>query len=195
MNKRDFLNAAGASATLLASGVADAAPRKSNAAGPGLLTVTGAISSPNRGALNHSLDQMMHKQHLEFDKARVFDFAALTALPAVSIHPTLEYDGKQHVLRGPLLLDVMQAAGADRKAANFLLRAIDGYAVLAPRADIERYRFIIATHMDGQPLALGGLGPLWAVYEADRYADMRDKPLTARFGLCPWGLYHIAVSV
>ena len=51
----------------------------------------------------------------------------------------------------------------------------------------------MATHLDGQPMALGGLGPLWAVYEADRFPDMAAKPLPARFESCPWATYHIEV--
>lgn len=49
---------------------------------------------------------------------------------------------------------------------------------------------IVATEMDGQPLALGGLGPQWAVYEADTLPAFKDKPLKERFALCPWGLYQ-----
>jgi hypothetical protein len=72
-------------------------------------------------------DQMMVKQKLSFDKAYGFDFAALAALPAISIKPTLEYDGKPHTLRGPLLLDVMKAAGAKlNDNTRLVLRAIDG---------------------------------------------------------------------
>ena len=37
---------------------------------------------------------MMVKQKLKYDKAQVFDFAALTAMPAVTIKPTLEYDNQ-----------------------------------------------------------------------------------------------------
>jgi hypothetical protein len=44
-------------------------------------------------------------------------------------------------------------------------------------------------------MALGGLGPLWAVYDADRFPDMAARPLNQRFGLCPWGIYHIHVSL
>ncbi len=61
-------------------------------------------------------------------------------------------------------------------------------------ADIQRYRMLLATHMDGHPLALGGLGPQWAVYDADRLPDFKDKPLKERFALCPWGLYHLDVK-
>lgn len=192
MNKRHFLHAA-ASALAATAATPALAARKAAAAGPVLLTVTGEIAAPNRGPLDHALDQMMHKQKLEFDKAHVFDFAALAALPAVEIRPTLEYDGKRHTLRGPLLADVMRAAGADPAAEGYVLRAIDGYAVMVAREDAQKYRFIVATHLDGKPMALGGLGPLWAVYEADRFPEMAARPVSERFGLCPWGIYHIAV--
>ena len=194
MKKRDFLHTAAASAlTAAAIAPAMAANSKSPQPGPVLLTVTGEIAAPNRGPIDPALDQMMHKQKLEFDKARTFDFAALAALPAVDIRPTLEYDGKRHALRGPLLADVMRAAGADPKAEGYVLRAIDGYAVMVSREDALKYRFIVATHLDGKPIPLGGLGPLWAVYDADRFPEMAARPVTERFGLCPWGIYHIAV--
>ncbi|WP_432240266.1 molybdopterin-dependent oxidoreductase [Herbaspirillum robiniae] len=192
MTKRNFLRAAASALAATAALPAAAAPRAVSP-GPVLLTVTGEIARPNRGPIDHALDQMMHKQKLEFDRAHAFDFAALAALPAVEIRPTLEYDGKRHALRGPLLADVMRAAGADPKAEGYVLRAIDGYAVMVSREDALKYRFIVATHLDGKPMPLGGLGPLWAVYEADAFPDMAARPVSERFGLCPWGIYHIAV--
>ena len=189
MHKRHFLSAAALGGLTL--GTHAATPQRS--AGPGLLTVSGAISRSNRGPLNPALDQLMTKHKVSFDKAFVFDHAALLALPAVSLRPTLEYDAKPHALRGPLLADVAKAVGAGA-SAQLLLRAIDGYAVLLPLADARQYRYIVATHLDDAPLALGGLGPLWAVYEPERYLDMAAKPLKERFALCPWGLYHIEVQ-
>jgi len=59
---------------------------------------------------------------------------------------------------------------------------------------LRLYRYIIATHLDDKPLPLGGLGPLWAVYDADRFGNMMERPLSARFALCPWGIYHIQVK-
>jgi hypothetical protein len=75
-----------------------------------------------------------------------------------------------------------------------MLRALDGYTVGVSLADAQRYRMIAATAIDGMPLPIGGLGPTWAVYDADRLPDFKDKPLKERFGLCPWGLYHIEVK-
>ena len=163
--------------------------------GPTLLTVTGLIGAGNRGPFDPALDQMMGKQKLAFAKAHAFDFAALAAMPALTINPTLEYDGKPHALKGPLLMDVVKATGAtlDDRTALFL-RAVDGYAAHVTAAEAGKRRFIVATHLDGRPLALGGLGPLWAVYDADRFPDMAARPVTERFGSCPWATYHIEVK-
>ena len=192
MNKRQFLSTAAlAGATLPA--LAREVPN--GIAGPALLTVTGAIAKPNRGGFDPVLDQMMHKQKLSFDKARAFDFAALLALPAITIKPTLEYDGKPRTLHGPLLLDVVKAAGAPlRDDVRLVLRAVDGYAVTVTVAQARAQRFIVATHLDGAAMALGGLGPLWAIYDADRVPEMAAQPLAQRFGNCPWALYHIDVE-
>lgn len=197
MKKRQFLGRAAlagmAAAALPASQAAAAA---ANSAGPALLTVTGAVGKVNRGRFDPVRDQMMFKQKLGFDKAHAFDFAALAALPAITIQPTLEYDGKVHTLRGPLLLDVMHAAGASPgDAGKLVLRAVDGYAAMITVAQARAQRYIVATHLDGAPMALGGLGPLWAVYDADKVPEMAAKPLAERFGSCPWALYHIDVQV
>jgi hypothetical protein len=189
MEKRHFLGALAAGSAVLP--LAGLAQTTKASASPALLTVTGLIRHANRGPFDPVLDQMMAKQKLGFDKARTFDFAALASLPAVTIRPTLEYDARQHMLAGPLLATVLQACGAT--GSKLAMRAIDGYAPAISLADAQRYGFIVATHLDGRPMALGGLGPLWAVYEADKFPDMAAKPVDQRFALCPWGLYHIDV--
>ena len=189
MNKREFFGAALAMAALPATAAPKAQP------GPALLTITGAITRPNRGALNPALDQMMAKHKLAFSSACALDFAALTRLPAQTIRPTLEYDGKPHALRGPLLLDVLALAGARTDPETRLtLRAVDGYAAAITLKQARAQRFIVATHLDEQPMALGGLGPLWAVIDADRVPELAALPVNQRFGACPWALYHIEVN-
>ena len=195
MEKRRFLNISLLSATALAVPAWGATQgRRQATSGPVLLTVGGQIGAGNRGPLDPAFDQMMARQKISFAKGHVFDFAAITALPAVAIKPTLEYDGKPHSLKGPLLLDVMKACGARIGERTLLfLHAVDGYAAQVSAADALKYRYIVATHLDGQPMALGALGPLWAVYDADRFADMAAKPLPARFAACPWATYYIDV--
>ena len=190
MNKREFLGAA----ALAVAGPVLGQPGATITAGPALLTVTGAIGRPNRGPFDPALDQMMHKQKLSFARAFAFDFTTLAKLPAFNIKPTLEYDGKAHLLRGPLLLDVLAFAGArPADSASLVLRAVDGYAVTFSVGQARRQRCMVATHLDGKPMPLGGLGPLWAVVDADRIAELASKPLAERFGQCPWALYHIEV--
>jgi len=194
MQKRQFLTSVGAATAgwLALSGPARAADA---AAGPTLLTVTGAVNTVNRGAFDPVLDQMMEKHGVTFTRAFAFDAAALQRLPPVTIAPTLEYDGKVHTLSGPLLTDVLAAAGADTGPQVQLgLRAVDGYNVTLSLAEATTARMIVATHIDGQPMPLGGLGPQWAVWDADRLPHLKDKPLKDRFGQCPWGLYTIDVS-
>ncbi len=192
MDKRHFLIAGGLGAALPLQ--AHAAASKARA-GPGLLTVTGAITHRNRGPLDPALDQLMLKHGASFDKAWEFDAAMLARLPSVAIQPTLEYDSRPHRLRGPLLSTVLDAAGVAADAPVMLaMRALDGYTVAVSLADARRYRMIVATTLDGVPMSLGGLGPQWAVLDADRLADFKEKPLKERFALCPWGLYFIEVK-
>lgn len=192
MNKRHFLG------SVLAAGAlpAMAAPAASSLRGPALLTVSGAVTRPNRPAFDPARDVMMGKHKVSFDKAHAFDFAALARLPARTISPTLEYDGRVHTLRGPLLLDVLAAAGATLPdQAQLVLRAVDGYAATITVAQARARGMLVASHLDGHPMALGGLGPLWALFDADRVPEVAAQPLAARFAGCPWALYHIEVKL
>ena len=196
MRKRDFLASV---STGVAATVAPFTPARANLPAPGtgptLLTVTGAIGHGNRGPLDPALDQMMARHKIHFDRAQVFDFGALSAMASVRIGPTLEYDGRVHALKGPLLADLLMAAGvAVHQPLAVTLRAIDGYSVTVSAAEIMHRRYIVATHLDGHPMPLGGLGPLWAVIDADRQADLAQRPLGERYERCPWGLYHIDVQ-
>jgi len=199
MNKRHFLTAAGAASLLPSIGLAASASPNANTSRSGstLLTVAGRIGRGNRGALDPAFDQMMKKHGVAFDKAYTFDAQRLSRLASVNIRPTLEYDAKPHQLSGPLLTTVLAEAGVDMASSSRIqlgLRAVDGYNAVVSLADARSWRMIVATHMDGKPLGLGGLGPLWAVYDADRIDLFKALPLNQRFAQCPWGMYFIQVT-
>jgi hypothetical protein len=192
MDKRQFLVAAAVGGLMPVPG-----PARANAPGsnPALLTVGGAIGTGNRGPVDPVLDQLMIRHGVAFSRALAFDAEQLQRLPKVEIRPTLEYDEARHKLAGPLIETVLAEAGVDPGAALRIgLRAIDGYNVELPLADVRAYRMIVATHADDRPLSLGGLGPSWAVHDADSIAAFKDKPVKQRFALCPWGLYYIHVA-
>jgi hypothetical protein len=200
MKKRQFLSTATASLagafaiSAVPAYAAAAATGRSQAAAPAVLTIFGAIERSNRGPTDPVIDQMMHKQNLQFSSAFTFDLAALAKMPAVTINPTLEYDSKPHQLRGPRLADVLDMLGASRAPqTQIVFHSVDGYMPQLSFAQLRKYGYILATHIDGKPLAIGGLGPIFAIYDADRIAEEAQKPLNQRFALCPWGLYCIEV--
>lgn len=202
MNKRQFLTSAAATsaaafgaAATPAFAVTNAKHSACTAAAPIVLTVSGAIKRTNRGALDPAFDPLMAKQLVKFPQAYTLDYTSIASLPAVTIKPTIEYDAKQHTLSGPLLTSVLEQAGIPNSGdTRISLRAVDGYTVQTTLENIRAWKFVVATHMDGKPMPLGGLGPLWAIYDADNIAQLASKPLKDRFVLCPWGLYHIEVT-
>jgi hypothetical protein len=193
MRKRAFLAGAfvGASLPVLAERRSSSPPAQR---GPTLLTIAGAGVRANRGPFDPQRDQMMAKLKFNFAQAHAFDYAALTALPAVSIRPTLEYWPEPHRVSGPLLTTVLDAAGVKGRDGKLQMHAVDGYAPSIAIADAAKYRFIVATHLDGAPMSLGGLGPLWVVYDPGAYPDMAAKPIDQRYVNCPWGVFYMEVQ-
>ncbi|GAB7127592.1 hypothetical protein JCM19000A_20990 [Silvimonas sp. JCM 19000] len=203
MNKRTFLLRGAAllstvPLTALAQSKAHSKPRKPAPApvgGPAVLTVSGAISRSNRGAVDPALDPLFNKLAIHFDKAWTLSWPELAAMPANDIHTTLAWDGKVHSLRGPYLAQLLATAGAaTRDGTKVLLRGLDGTSASISLGDLRKYRYIVATHMDGQPLALGGFGPLWAIFAADQFPEVMARPLAERYLNCPYALFHIEVQ-
>ena len=193
MNKRRFLTSIAGLVAASRINTADAL-NKAPEAGQTVLTVVGAIDHVNREKLNPVTDQLMHKFAIGFERAHTFSFAELLTLPAQTIKPTMEYDQRAHQLTGPRLLDVLAAAGAQLSdTTRIVFHGIDGYSPEVTWAQAKKYNYIVATHLDGKLLAIGGFGPLFAIYDADRIAELAAKPLNQRFFACPWGLYCIEV--
>ncbi|RKE38355.1 hypothetical protein B0G76_4670 [Paraburkholderia sp. BL23I1N1] len=196
MDKRQFL----ASAAVLGATAAPAFASKhvgqgACTASPVILTIAGAIKRSNRGALDPAFDQLLAKHQVKFSQAYGVDLPLIASMPAVTIKPTIEYDARPHTLSGPLLGDVLAHVGAPGAGSTqIVMRAVDGYAVMTTLDKVHDYRMIVATHMDGKPLPLGGLGPLWAVYDPDSIPELAGKPLKDRFVLSPWGLYQMQVT-
>ena len=93
--------------------------------------------------------------------------------------------------------DFLGAAPASRAlpaTAAAVLHTVHGYAAAVGMRQLRTWNMIAATHLDGQPMALGGLGPLWAVYDADRVPGMTARLVNERFGARPRALYHIEVQ-
>lgn len=134
-------------------------------AGPVVLTIHGKIANPNRGALNDFDDAFFKFGSVSFDRAAQFDLAMLEKLGMKSL--TVKYDTwpKAYKFEGPLLADVLKAAGANGQTVKVF--ALDGYGAEIAMAELRQYPVLLALKADGKYLGLGGRGPTWVVYPRD----------------------------
>ncbi|QDO96724.1 molybdopterin-dependent oxidoreductase [Ferrovibrio terrae] len=133
--------------------------------GPVVLTLHGKIANTNRGALNEFEDAFFKFGSVSFDKAAQFDLAMLEKLGMTSL--TVKYDTwpKAYKFEGPLLADVLKAAGATGQTIK--VYALDGYGAEIPVPELRQYGVLLALKADGKYLGLGGRGPTWVVYPRD----------------------------
>lgn len=153
-----------------------------------LLTVTGAVDKPNRGARDDFADALFVVHGIEFDKARTFTRLDLAALGQRDV--TVAYDTwpGPATVRGPRLFDVLVAAGAPTHG-TVTVQALDGYSFTLPLEMAEATEdMVLAIEADGKPLAMGGRGPTWLVFPPGLLPDQTEDA-----GLV-WAAFHIHVE-
>lgn len=154
---------------LLFAGVAGAAPRTA-AAGPVVLEVSGRLKRPRDGEVVR------------------FDMAALEALPQTSFTTRTPWYARARRFTGPLLRDVLDAAGA--RGSLLRVSALNDYRVELPFDDALRHDLILARLIDGQPMAVRDKGPLFMVYPFDAHPELRSAVYYSR---SVWQLKSIEV--
>jgi len=164
--RRTLLHAA----TLLLLGAAGAARALEKAAGAVVLSVVGGVRSPNEGS------------------AAQFDMAMLERLPQTSFTTRTPWYSQPRKFTGPLLRDVLAAAGA----AGTTLRAIalNDYWVELPIDDAMRYDVIVARLLDDKPMAVRDKGPLFVIFPFDSQPELRNPIYYSRSA---WQLRTIEV--
>ncbi|MEX0807181.1 MAG: hypothetical protein WD044_00495 [Dongiaceae bacterium] len=156
--------------------------------GPVIVSVIGEIETTNRPPFDEFEDAFFGYHEYRFDKALAFDLAMLEAL---GMHEaTIDYDGWPHPIRfeGPLLRDVLDAAGAT--GDTITLVALDGYAERVERRELDDQDWILAIRGDGQDLGIGQHGPSWLVYQRRDGATVTTED-EARW---PWAVFLIAIE-
>jgi hypothetical protein len=181
-----MLHAAHRSLIAFAFALSGAAP--AFAEGPVLLTVTGEISAPNRGAVDPEEDKLFIFNEVSFEKAKEFDLGELEKLPQAVVHADFPKGGAEIEFSGPLLADVLAAAGAEGEILT--VRAMDGYAVEAPLEEMVAKGAVVALERDGKALGIGGLGPTQIVFPRAERSDLADMPDDWWI----WQIYHISVE-
>jgi hypothetical protein len=139
--------------------------------GPVIVTVTGAVANTNRGPFDANKDIFFKNQQVTFQRAAAFDLAMLEALAQRTVESDYPQGGPLHKFEGPLLRDVLKAAGATGKVVKVL--AIDGYNQEIEIREIEQWPILLALKEDGKYMPLGGFGPTRIVF------PRRDVPALA----------------
>lgn len=158
---------------LAAAGLALAAPVRATVPaprGPVVLTLSGRVSKPNQGPV------------------AAFDMAALEALPQRSHTTATPWFPQSRKFTGPLLSDVLAAAGASGETLR--TEALNDYRVDLPMDDVRRYGVILARMLDDKPISVREKGPLFVIYPFADHPEIRN---TVFYSRCIWQLKSIAV--
>lgn len=139
--------------------------------GPTVLTITGAVHSANGTA------------------SVQFDMATLSRFPQHSFITHTPWYPQARQFTGPLLRDVLAAAGASGKTLRAF--ALNDYRVDLPYDDVMRYDVVLARLIDGKPIAVRDKGPLFIIYPFDTNADLRNAVYYSRSA---WQLKSIEVQ-
>lgn len=139
-------------------------------AGSVVLTLTGRIRHPNRGAAAH------------------FDMAMLEQLPQTRFSTNTPWYAQPRAFTGPLLRDVLRAAGA--QGTLLRARALNDYRVDIPFDDAQRFDAIVARLLDDAPMTVRDKGPLFVVYPYDSLPELRTAVYYSRSA---WQLRSIEV--
>ncbi len=153
-----------------------------------LLTVTGEVMNPNRGAYNPDTDKFFGYNEVEFGKATQFDFDALSALASVKVNADFPKGETVYQYEGPLLVDVLKAAGASGDMVT--MQALDGYAIEVSLEELEAAGAVLALKRDGEAFGIGGFGPTQIVFPRADRDDLKNMPDDNWI----WSIFHISVN-
>lgn len=115
----------------------------------------------------------------ETGEARIFDRAALEALPTKTYRTSSLWTEGIHEYTGFSFQTLVEALGTSE--GIFVASAINDYSVEFPLADVSADDGpIIAYEMDGEPMSIREKGPLWVIYPYDNNAKYRTETYYSR---------------
>lgn len=156
--------------------------------GPVILTISGNVANPNRGAVDPAVDQFFVYSEAEFSEATQFDYASLQKLEWLKTNADFPKNGDMQQFEGPLLADVLKAAGASGE--KITMTALDGYAIEVKMQEMIDKGAVLALKRNGRPFAVGDYGPTQIVFPRAERADLKDMPDDNWI----WSIYHIKVE-
>lgn len=110
--------------------------------------------------------------------SRAFSLADLDALGTHQTVTTTPWHEGAITFEGPLLRDVLAAAGLRNRDVE--IKGLNEYAVVVPASDIEKFPVILATRANGSPLKVREHGPLFVIYPFDQDPSLKSEIYYAR---------------
>ena len=107
-----------------------------------------------------------------------FDMEMLAALPQSTVTTRTPWDKEPRRFTGPLLRDVLAAAGA--QGSRLQAVALNDYRIEIPTDDARQFDVIVARLLDDQPMRVRDRGPLFIIYPFDSNAELRAQRYYAR---------------
>ncbi len=112
-----------------------------------------------------------------------FDMRVLKELPQVTKTVTTPWYLRKVSFQGPLLRDVLAAAGMDGTWITAV--AVNDFEMSFPIDEVTDYDPIVALRMDGRPIPARSQGPLFLVFP---YDDIPNEHLRYYYSLSVWQL-------
>ena len=118
-----------------------------------------------------------------------FDMDMLAALPQHSFTTRTPWYQEAKKFTGPLLRDVLAAAGAQGKTLKAV--ALNNFKVEVPVSDVRQFPVIVARLMDDKPMPIRDKGPLFIIYPFDTDIALQS---TRYYSRSAWQLRAIEVQ-
>lgn len=136
-----------------------------------VLTIGGKVASPNAGA------------------RAAFDMKMLERLPQHSFTTRTPWYTEPVRFTGPLLRDVLAAAGAS--GTSIVAIALNDYRTEIPFADAVQHDVIVARLMNDKPMPVREKGPLFIIYPFDSKPALKAE---AYYNRSAWQLHQLQVQ-
>lgn len=127
-------------------------------------------------------------RHANRESEADFDTALLASLPQHRIRTRTPWHQGEPLFAGPLLREVLKAAGAEGQTLR--MSALNDYRVDMPADEAQRFDIIVATQLDGREMTVRDKGPLFVMYPFDRHPELRNA---VNFSRCIWQLRRIEI--
>ncbi len=139
--------------------------------GPVVLSITGKVLQANK------------------DGRADFDMAMLEKLPQQSFTTQTPWHSQPVKFTGPLLRDVLAAAGAN--GSKIVAKALNDYRTEIPFSDAQQHPMIVARLLNDKPMPVREKGPLFIVYPYDSSPTLRAE---AYYNRSAWQLRALNVE-